>query len=525
MSKQSFIKGTLILLAAGLINRILGFVPRIALPRLIGAEGVGLYQLGWPFLTVILTIVSGGIPLAVSKLVAQAEAEGDERRTHAIRRTALLLAIGLSLLFTALCFAAAPWITTHLLPDSRVYYTFISMTPIIPFVAVSAVLRGYFQGKRNMIPSALSSIVETIVRIAAVLAIAFAMLPYGLTYAAAGAMLGVLAGEIAGFGVLLLHLGRKSRSRNVLQSDPAPVATQKPKKTNQGLLRSLLSVTLPVTGSRLVGASSYLFESILIARGLAAAGIATAVATAQYGSLQGMVIPILLLPSALTAALSVSLIPSLSEAAARKDMVTVHARLHQSLRLSLVTGAPFAVIMFVLAEPLCTILYNQPQAGAMLKMMAPIALFIYMQAPLQAALQALDRPGTALFNSLFGAIVKLILILLLVSQPSIGIKGAIIASNVNIVLVTVLHLIGVKRTLNFSLSAKDSLKVFGAMLVSGVSCYAALHSLWRDEETASFLAAFIICLFVYIGMLFGLKLMNRNDLAKLIRLGRKIVKT
>jgi stage V sporulation protein B len=516
MSKQSFIKGTLILLVAGLITRILGFVPRIALPRLIGAEGIGLYQLGWPFLSVILTIVTGGIPLAVSKLVAQAEAEGDERRSSYIRRTALLLATGLSVLFAAICFAAAPWITTHLLTDSRVYYTFVCMTPIIPIIAISAVLRGYFQGKRNMTPSATSSVVETIIRIIAVLVFAYGMLPLGLSYAAAGAMLGVLAGEIAGLGILLLHLGSNSRAVPL----KLPVRSPKPK-----LLRNLLSIAIPVTGSRLVGASSYLFESILIARGLAAAGFATAVATALYGSLQGMVVPILLLPSALTGALSISLIPSLSEAAARKDMITVHARLHQSMRFSLVAGAPFAVIMFVLAEPLCSLLYNQPQAGALLKMMAPIALFIYMQAPLQAALQALDRPGTALFNSLFGAIVKLILIALLVSQPDIGIKGAIIAGNVNIVLVTLLHLFGVKRTLRFSLNAKDVLKVFGAMLVSGVCCHAALHTLWKGNETASFLAAFVISLFVYIGMMFGLKLISRNDLTKLIRLGRKIVKT
>src|SRR5690606_276978 len=138
-----------------------------------------------------------------------------------------------------------------------------------------------------------------------------------------------------------------------------------------------------------------------------------ALATAQYGALQGMVIPLLLLPTALTYSLSVSLIPSLSEAAANNDHRTIQKRLHQSLRLALLIGTPFAVITFVLAEPICLYLYNDTNVAGMLKWMAPVALFIYLQAPLQAALQALDKPGTALLNTFIGASIKLTLIYVL----------------------------------------------------------------------------------------------------------------
>ncbi len=120
MTKQSFIKGTLILLAAGIINRILGFIPRIALPRVIGPEGIGLYQMGWPFLVVILTVVTGGIPIAVAKLVAAAEAEGNEARAKSIFRLALAVALLLGILFTAVIFFGARWITDTCLP-TRAY--------------------------------------------------------------------------------------------------------------------------------------------------------------------------------------------------------------------------------------------------------------------------------------------------------------------------------------------------------------------------------------------------------------------
>src|SRR4051812_179343 len=101
MSKQTFIKGAMILLAAGIINRLLGFVPRIVLPRIIGAEGIGLYQLSFPFLTVMLTIITGGIPLAIAKWVAEADSLGDSARVKYIFRTAMTLVVSLGILMTA----------------------------------------------------------------------------------------------------------------------------------------------------------------------------------------------------------------------------------------------------------------------------------------------------------------------------------------------------------------------------------------------------------------------------------------
>ena len=111
----------MILLAAGIINRILGFIPRIALPRIIGAEGVGLYQLGYPFMSVLVTIVTGGIPLAVAKWVAEARSIGDRHGERKIFRTAMTLAIVLSTLLAVLAALAAPWVTTRVLTDPRVY--------------------------------------------------------------------------------------------------------------------------------------------------------------------------------------------------------------------------------------------------------------------------------------------------------------------------------------------------------------------------------------------------------------------
>ncbi|MFD0694073.1 stage V sporulation protein B [Paenibacillus sp. GCM10027628] len=521
MTKQSFIRGTMILLAAGILNRILGFIPRITLPRVIGAEGIGLYHMGWPFLSVILTIVTGGIPIAIAKLIAEAEAEGNENRVRSILRISAFLTLSLSLLFTAVCVIGASWITSHLLTDSRVYYTFLCMSPMIPIIGISAVYRGYFQGRQNMIPTATSQIVETLIRIVMVLVCSYIMLPYGIEFAAAGAMVGVLAGEIGGFLVLAIHFAQSKKSA------PAPAKAQIGSNKTGGRmsnLRRILRISIPVTGSKLIGAGSYLFESILIAQSLAIAGISTPLATAQYGALQGMIIPIILLPSALTMSLSVSLVPSLSEALARKDMKTIHMRLHQSLRLALVTGAPFAVLMFVLAEPICTYMYNQPDVGVMLKMMAPIALFIYFQAPLQSALQALNKPGAALINTFIGSTIKLVLIYWLASNPSMGIRGAVFAINVNIVLVTLLHWNSVVRLLKFRMEGTDFIKIAAAMALSGFCSYGVMYTHWSSLGWLRFTVSCLIGLITYLVFIVLFRLISQNDVARLVKMGKKFIR-
>ncbi|MEK3984505.1 stage V sporulation protein B [Paenibacillus sp. FSL K6-3166] len=524
MRKQSFIQGTLILLAAGIINRMLGFIPRIALPRIIGAEGVGLYQLAYPFFIVLVTVITGGLPLAIAKMVAEAEGENRPEKSRQILRTGLTLSVGLGIFFTIVALVSASWVSNVILTDHRVYYTFIAMIPMIGIVAVSAIYRGYFQGRQNMIPSALSSVFESIVRIFFMLWFSWLLLPKGIAFAAAGAMLGVTVGEIGGMLAILWQyyvitkrdkkttpiLEQQMIEKEVIPSDPDNVKSTSP------ILRRLLGVSIPVTASRLVGSFSYLLESIITVRSLALAGIATAAATAQYGSLQGMVIPLLLLPGALTSSLAVSLVPSLSEAAARKDLPTIHKRMHQALRLALVTGAPFAVLMYVLAVPLCNLLYGNPDTAPMLKLMAPFALFIYVQAPLQAALQAMDRPGRALINTLIGAVVKIILIVILASQPEYGIYGAIIAIIVNSVLVTLLHGYSVVSLISLSLRITDTIKTLCAMIIMGAGVrYVYISIPVAEAQWIQFLFASAVGMALYFGLSLLAGLISLRDLDRL----------
>jgi stage V sporulation protein B len=521
LRKQTFIQGAMILLAAGLLNRILGFVPRIALPRMIGAEGVGLIQLVYPFTIVMLTLIAGGIPLAVAKLVAEADSRGDHRSVRQILRIAVGLSLTVSLVASGICLGLSEWIATRIMTDSRVHTAFLTMIPVLPLVAVSSVWRGYFQGKQNMIPTALSQTSETIFRIVLTLLFVWMFLPFGLEMAAAGAVLGMVAGECAGLLVLWVQL---LRDRRVLAQEPQKSASNIANKLlyarETSYMKRLLHTAVPVTGSKMIGSLSYLLESILTVRSLTAAGLAAAGATAQYGALQGMVIPLLLLPGALTYSLAVSLVPSLSEAASRGDWATIHVRLHQSMRLAIVTGAPFVVLMGLLAGPICTLLYGNDSMAGMLRWMAPLAIFLYMQAPLQAALQALNRPATALFNTFAGATIKLILIVQLATQPQYGILGAVIAIGVNMVLVTLLHWISVARLTGFRMQPFDFLKVTVAMIVMSATALWVWNFNLLEQSSLNLAIASFIATLVYMVLLILLKLVDKHDVARVPILGR-----
>ncbi|HZG87012.1 stage V sporulation protein B [Paenibacillus sp.] len=519
MTKQSFIRGTMILLAAGLLNRILGFVPRITLPRVIGAEGVGLYQLGYPLLVVLLTVITGGIPLAVAKMVAAAESEGNERKAKDVLRLALGLAVLIAIAFTAALWALAPWMSTELLNDERVYYTLLAMSPMLLIVGISSVFRGYFQGRQNMIPTALSTTAETVFRIAAMLVFAYVLLPHGLAVAAAGAMFGVTVGECCGLAVIVYQYVRTRSAYKAFHT--AQIGSAGTSRRFAASLRELLRIALPVTGSRLVGSASYFLESVMTVKALAIAGVAVAAATAQYGSLQGMVIPVLLLPGVLTYSLSVSLVPTLAEAAARGDRAQIHMRLHQSLRLALVTGAPFAVLMYVLAEPICYFLYNDAEVGGMLRLMAPVAVFLYFQGPLQATLQALDRPGTALLNTFYGAAIKLTLIYVLATQPQYGIYGVLAAINVNIALVTILHWNSVVRLVKFRFPALDVVKTAAAAAAIGWVAQWLFLTEWHGSPLLRFFAAGAASAALYVALVLLLRLVDKEDFGRVPFLRRK----
>nr|WP_188206528.1 stage V sporulation protein B [Alkalibacillus aidingensis] len=444
MSKQTFIKGAIILIIAGMISRLFGSINRIVLARLLGEEGIGIYMLTLPALFLMITLSQIGIPVAVSKLVAEANTENNRQKINQILTLSFIITISLSLILTTLFILLAPFVSSYLILDERTYLPMLMISPIIIIIAISSVLRGYFQGLQNMKPQATAQVIEQVVRIVFVVIMVKAFLPYGITYAAAGAMVSIVIGELISL-IYMYYCFRKTKA-SIIQLG-VNVAKRKMRST----LSSILHIALPTAGTRLIGSTTYFLEPILVSQSLVLAGYTISESTKLYGQLSGYVLPLLLLPTFITHSLSVALIPSISESNALNHQQTVHYRIRQALRLSFASGGIATIVFMLLAPVILQIMYSNDNGANFLMFMAPFFLMLYFQAPLQAALQALDYAKHAMINSLIGAVVKLGTLWFLATKPSFGIDGVVIAIVVGVLVVTFLHFITLYKLIRFTM--------------------------------------------------------------------------
>jgi len=513
MKKQNFVQGAMILVVSGLITRALGTIYRIFLSRTIGAEAIGLYQMAFPTLIMLITLVTAGLPIAVSKLVAEADAKYDTAMVKKVLHIALFLVVSVSIVISFLFYLSIPFITKYLLTDERVYLTLLAVVPIIPIISVSSVLRGYFQGKQNMLPSASSTIIETIFRMTFGMILSLKFLQYGVEYASAAAMVGMVIGEIAGFItiVLLYIINKEKRSKNKLRQ---------PITNNHDIYNKISRIAIPVTTSQIIGSLAYFFEPSIVAHSLALAGIATSMGTALYGQLAGMALLIVTFPTVITYSLSVSLIPAISEAAARKDMLLVYKRLHQALKIAFVIGLPSAIYLFIMADPIAILLFDTPGVGHLIKIMAPFAIFLYIQRPLSATLQGLDRAKESMKNSIIGAISKIIAIFLLASQPMFGIDGVAMAINLGMILVTVLHFRSIIYLIGYTFDFKVLAKTFLGAGLMGYFAYYSMINLLPFTLGINLMLTTATSIILYIILLIIFQVIDKQDVERIPWIGR-----
>jgi len=509
MSKQTFLQGTLILIFAGMITRLLGFVNRLVIARLLGEEGIGLYMMALPTLFLVINLTQLGLPIAISKRVAEATAKNDHRKVKRILIVSLMVTGITSIIFTAGMLLAAPFIASTLLTDERTLYPLMTISPIVPIIAISSILKGYFQGKQNMKPQSYAIIIEQIVRITCVALFINLLLPFGLEYAAAGAMISVIIGELASL-MYMVYLFKRKKTIKIRTKFFSYL------KASKQTLKELFSIALPSTGSKMIGSISNFLEPILVAQSLAIAGFSTSIVTKQYGELTGYVLPLLFLPTFITNSLSIALVPSISEAEAHANKSLTHYRIHQSLRISLASGALATIVLVLFSVPILTYMYGTANASKYVTLMAPFFILLYVQAPLQAALQALDFAKSAMMNSLIGAICKLSVLFLLASNPSFGMMGVAISMSVGVVLVTLLHLATLRKLIQFYIPFKDIFKM-GILIILTVGIgYGLKYQLDQiSYHLFQFIFVLILLTIVYIILLFLLRIITKEELQQI----------
>lgn len=434
MSKRTFVYGATILLAANLFNRILGFIYQYLIMKYIGAEAYGLFNMVFPVYMMALVLTTAGIPLAVSKMVAEEVSLGRSKQAAAVFHLALGILVGSGSIVAVILYKIAPLLAHRLFPDPRVLNVFLICTPSIFIVSVASAFRGYFQGLQNMVPTALSQIFEQIVRIVIGFSLAIRFLPLGVEWAASGLAMGMLAGE--GIGLLVIIWQYYAGGRfTAVNSELRP---------RRETVRTLFHLASPVTLGRLLSTGLSATDAMLIPQRLQVAGFSDREATSLFGQLGGSAFTLLTFPSVFTFALATSLVPAISEAAVRKQFHIVRARSGEAIRLTIMLGLPALILLFQYAAPL-TAFFRSPTIAPVLRVLVFGGIFSYLQQTTTGILQGLGKVHLPVLNSIAAALVRIPLIIILTALPQWGLLGSAVAYVTGFFIMAFLNVLGIIR--------------------------------------------------------------------------------
>jgi len=444
MGKKSFVGSAIVLMVAGFVVKILGFVYRIYLSNLIGAEGMGLFQLISPIYSLVILTLTSGISIAVSKMVAEEVAKKHSINLKRITSCALFIVISGGIVVSVFMFVFIDSIVNVVLKDTRTYYSMILLIPCIPIIAAASALKGYFYGVQEVVPTAFSQIAEQVVRITLVLTMAGYFLNIGLEYACALATLGMAIGEIANLGVLLAVYKFKKKKQH---------SKSKGFMRKRHIVKDLLKVSIPISFNRFITSIMAAVEMILIPRMLLVGGLNYQSSMEEFGKLMGMAMPLVFFPSLVTSSLATTLVPAISEAMSLKSYKTVNYRMSMSIQLSVILGFIFTSIFTVFPNEIGDMLYRKEQIGEILYLLSFTSVFIYLQQTLLGIMNGLGKQGVSLRNSMVGYVIRIVFVIYLI--PVYGIKGYIVGMVVSSAIVCALNIGTVVKTTGMLLDIRN----------------------------------------------------------------------
>ncbi|MCI8734583.1 MAG: polysaccharide biosynthesis protein [Clostridia bacterium] len=407
---QSFLAGAAIISIGGFVSKILGAIYRIPLTDVLGGEGMGIYQMVYPLYCILLTVSASGIPTGISRLISSGKGYGAE--SQAFRLYGAIGVIGTLLMFLLAEPLAALQGEPAIAPCCRL------LCPSVFFVSLLSVVRGYFQGRGNMLPTATTEILEQLIKVGAGVALSW-YFRENLTLAVSSTLLAVTLSEALSTGIAAVWYLKK-RSRRPLYSEPAvPV-------------KSILRFTVPLTLTAIALPLSQLAESIVAVRLLKGAADN---ATALYGIFSGCAVTIINLPVSICYGLAASSIPQISPLAESGEMGAAKKKVFKSLMITFAVSLPAAVGLFFLAPVAAKLIFGSLEGDErellinLVKIMAISSVTQSLVQTSSACLTALGSPVKSTVTQWFTAILRVGLCAALISFTPLSIIGAAWAAN------------------------------------------------------------------------------------------------
>ena len=489
LSRDNFLRGALILTIAGIAVKIIGGGNRIFLSRLLGGEGIGLYQMAYPIYLLALNVSYAGIPVAISILVAERVALRDRLGVQRVFKLSLILMVLTGIFFSGLLYLSAAWLIKYeIIKDPRAYLAIVALAPAIVFVTVLASFRGYFQGLQQMFPSGVSQVAEQFIRVFAMVGFAWILLPKGIEYAAAGATFGALPGALAGILVLGYFASKKPLDKILPLEEISENKLPVPPKTVV-ILKRIFWLALPVSLASIMLPIGLLIDLYIVPKRLIeAGGYSVAEATELYGFLTGMAAPLINMATILTASLAASLVPAISEAFTLDKSDVIRHRISTAVRVSSLITIPAFVGLFFLSGPISKMLFNTWDAGPVIGAMSLGIFFLGLHQISTAVLQGLGRTSIPVIMMIIAAVGKIALNWVLTGYW--GVVGASWASVADYAIAAILNIVFVYRFTGYGLDFEDIWRPGMASIAMGIILW-PIYTLLFSNTGSNTIATFI----------------------------------
>ena len=425
---KSVAKGISVLGISGIICKVVGVLFSIPLARILGDKGLGLFQTVFPTYNLLLTLSSAGLPVAVSRMVAHYLAKKEPRNAMRVFRLALQILFVIGLLFSLLMFFSNH-LLVRLVGVEEASRGFRVIAPCVPIVCLLSAFRGYIQGHQNMVPTAVSQLIEQVGKVAISLPLAAIGVRRSMAEGAAGALLGITVVEILALAYMFLYVlfhHRRTYPKSFSSQSSVPAGK---------LARRLISISVPITISACIIPLAQFIDSALMVNRMVEAGLTRDTATSLYGIFSGMVIRLINIPTALALAISMSLVPAISYAKSLEDHAAIVRESNTGIRYAALIGFPCSIGMSILAKPILAFFYTGTLTASRLQTASELltvsALTVFLFTMVQATtsiLQGLHYQKIPMYTMIAGVFLKVLLNYLLIGTPGIDIHGGPIAS-------------------------------------------------------------------------------------------------
>ena len=526
---NSFIIQGSILAFAGILVRVIGLIYRIPLNRILGESGMGYYGTAFEIYNVLILLSSQSMPLAVSKIVSEKLEKKQYKNAHKVFKGALIYGITIGVIFGMLAFLGADWISVKIYKLPQVAIPLRILAPTLTVACVLGVLRGYFQGMGNMIPTSVSQIFEQIVNAVVSVIAAYELGAYGYSlskmadesetfrasYSAAGGTLGTLCGAVTALIIMIIILYRHFGSINSnIRKDITKSVDSYGTITKVivfTITPVLISTTIYNIGNLL---DNPIFQNIMYS---ISPESTEAQRSAVYGNYTGIYRTLTTMPIAIASALSTAIVPSLVRSYVAGDKSVVKNKLDMALKFSMIIAFPCGMGLSVLGVPINKLLFGSSGDGAAPMMVFSIFTVIAFSLSTisNAILQGIDKLKVPIKNSAISLGLHLIILPCLLIVFKLNIYGVVIGDILFGATVSVLNAMSIKKYLNYRQNMFETfVKPFICAGVMGAGCF-GIYKLFNGLikiNAISTIIAIMVAVVIYALMLVITKTVTEDEL-------------